>query len=107
MYVIASLNFQAVLGKIVKRPALLNKKLIRELKALASPEDPYSIVTGKTMCANDFYEGTAIHITDIYHVYASYNTSTVYTFNTHRRLAKNELGRSRDSFFNEIFNLHF
>jgi uridine phosphorylase len=52
------LIFQAILGKIVKRPALLNKKLIRELKALASPEDPYNIVTGKTMCTNDFYEGT-------------------------------------------------
>lgn len=49
--------FQAILGKIVKRPALLNKKLIRELKALASAEDPYSIISGKTMCTNDFYEG--------------------------------------------------
>ncbi|XP_065218420.1 uridine phosphorylase 1-like [Planococcus citri] len=49
----------AVLGKIVKRPALLNKRLIRELKALATPEDPYAIVTGKTMCSNDFYEGQA------------------------------------------------
>lgn len=49
----------AILGKIVKRPALLNKKLIRELKALASAEDPYSIISGKTMCTNDFYEGQA------------------------------------------------
>lgn len=44
----------------MKRPALLNKKLIRELKALASLEDPYSIITGKTMCTNDFYEGLYI-----------------------------------------------
>ncbi|XP_074039227.1 uridine phosphorylase 1 isoform X1 [Leptinotarsa decemlineata] len=46
-----------ILGKIVKRPTRLDKKLVRELKALADPEDPYDTVTGTTMCADDFYEG--------------------------------------------------
>ncbi|BES95322.1 Uridine phosphorylase [Nesidiocoris tenuis] len=47
----------AVLGKIVQRPAVLDKKLMRELKALHHAEDPYETVTGKTMCTTDFYEG--------------------------------------------------
>lgn len=46
-----------ILGKIVKRPAKLDKKLARELKALSTPEDLYDTVTGTTMCADDFYEG--------------------------------------------------
>jgi len=52
-------NFYEVpmLGKIVRRPAKLDKKLVRELKALADREDPYDTVTGKTMCTSDFYEG--------------------------------------------------
>lgn len=50
-----------VLGKSVKRPAKLDKKLVRELKAMADPECPYETVTGRTMCTYDFYEGK--HIT--------------------------------------------
>lgn len=51
-------TFQTVLGKVVHRPAKLDKKLARELKALSDPEtDPYDTVTGKTMCTYDFYEG--------------------------------------------------
>lgn len=46
-----------MLGKIVQRPAILDKRLVRELKALAHPDDPYETVTGTTMCADDFYEG--------------------------------------------------
>ncbi|KAL1506161.1 hypothetical protein ABEB36_005574 [Hypothenemus hampei] len=46
-----------ILGKIVKRPAILDKKLARELKALASVDDPYDTTVGTTMCAEDFYEG--------------------------------------------------
>ncbi|XP_017782199.1 PREDICTED: uridine phosphorylase 1 isoform X2 [Nicrophorus vespilloides] len=46
-----------VLGKLTSRPAILDKKVIRELKALADVEDPYETVTGKTMCTSDFYEG--------------------------------------------------
>lgn len=48
---------QPVLGKITRRPAKIDKKLVLELKALASNEDPYDTVTGKTMCTSDFYEG--------------------------------------------------
>ncbi|KAJ8972715.1 hypothetical protein NQ317_014749 [Molorchus minor] len=46
-----------MLGKIVKRPAIFDKRLVRELRALAHPEDPYETVTGTTMCTGDFYEG--------------------------------------------------
>lgn len=39
----------------------MDKKLIRELKSLADPNmDPYDTVVGKTMCADDFYEGNII-----------------------------------------------
>uniref|UniRef100_A0A182QKN0 Uridine phosphorylase n=1 Tax=Anopheles farauti TaxID=69004 RepID=A0A182QKN0_9DIPT len=47
----------AILGKIVHRPAILDKRLVRELKSLASSDDPYDTITGKTMCTYDFYEG--------------------------------------------------
>ncbi|XP_068081144.1 uridine phosphorylase 1 isoform X2 [Anabrus simplex] len=46
-----------VLGRLIQRPAKLDKKLIRELKSLADPEDPYDTVIGRTMCTYDFYEG--------------------------------------------------
>ncbi|XP_034247540.1 uridine phosphorylase 1 isoform X2 [Thrips palmi] len=46
-----------VLGKMHSRPARLDKKLTRELKALATAEDPYDTIIGKTMCTYDFYEG--------------------------------------------------
>lgn len=49
--------FQPILGKIVERPAILDKRIVREIKLLADPEDPYDTVVGKTMCTNDFYEG--------------------------------------------------
>lgn len=42
----------------MQRPAKMDKKLVRELKNLADPNmDPYDTVSGKTMCADDFYEG--------------------------------------------------
>lgn len=50
-------SFQTILGKTVLRPAKLDKRLARELKGLADPEDPYETVNGKTLCTNDFYEG--------------------------------------------------
>ncbi|XP_076173157.1 uridine phosphorylase 1-like [Ptiloglossa arizonensis] len=46
-----------VLGKLVRRPAKLDQQLARKIKALANPDDPYDTVIGKTLCANDFYEG--------------------------------------------------
>lgn len=50
--------FQPILGKLVQRPAKLDKRLARELKSLADPTlEPYDTVIGKTMCTNDFYEG--------------------------------------------------
>lgn len=49
---------QSILGKLVERPAKLDKKLARELKNLSDPTmDPYETVIGKTMCTYDFYEG--------------------------------------------------
>lgn len=46
-----------VLGKMVRRPAKLDRQLARELKALTHRDDPYETVVGKTMCTYDFYEG--------------------------------------------------
>lgn len=54
--------YQPVLGKLVQRPAKLDKKLAQELKSLADSEDPYDTVIGKTMCADDFYEGILSNI---------------------------------------------
>ncbi|XP_076379810.1 uridine phosphorylase 2 isoform X4 [Megalopta genalis] len=51
------LSISSVLGKMVRRPAKLDRQLARELKALAHREDPYETVVGKTMCTYDFYEG--------------------------------------------------
>lgn len=40
------------------RPADVDADLVKELQALKDPcKDNFSIVTGKTLCANDFYEG--------------------------------------------------
>lgn len=52
------LVLQCVLGKNIQRPAKLDRRLVRELKGLSDPEDPYDTVTGKTMCTYDFYEGS-------------------------------------------------
>jgi uridine phosphorylase len=42
----------------VFRPAKLCTKLALELKSLADPDkDGFKTVTGKTMCAYDFYDG--------------------------------------------------
>lgn len=49
--------YQPVLGQMVARPAKLDKKLARELRALSEPDDPYETVMGRTMCTYDFYEG--------------------------------------------------
>lgn len=55
---ILRLLLQSILGKLVQRPAKLDKKLARELKVLADPSiDPYDTIIGKTMCTHDFYEG--------------------------------------------------
>lgn len=49
--------FQTILGETVLRPSKLDQHLVQELKSLSSPDDPFQTVEGKTMCANDFYEG--------------------------------------------------
>lgn len=46
-----------MLGKIQRRPALLDKQLAKELQELAGEHDPFSVHVGKTMCTYDFYEG--------------------------------------------------
>ncbi|XP_034939775.1 uridine phosphorylase 1-like [Chelonus insularis] len=46
-----------VLGKMLRRPSKLDKQLRQDLQAVAEPSDHYKTVVGKTMCANDFFEG--------------------------------------------------
>lgn len=48
-----------ILGKLVQKPCVFDKDLIEELKSLAVPNSSYEVVTGKTLCALDFYEGQA------------------------------------------------
>jgi len=49
-----------ILGKPVSRPAILDQELAKQLMALAChSDDGYETVTGRTMCASDFYEGQA------------------------------------------------
>lgn len=52
-----------MLGKPVKRPARIDRRLVRELKALSDTDDPYDTITGTTMCASDFYEGNLCQLT--------------------------------------------
>lgn len=52
-----AITLQPVLGKLMRRPAKLDRQLARELKSLAHRDDPYDTVIGKTMCTDDFYEG--------------------------------------------------
>ena len=49
--------FQAILGKVVKRPSYLDKELVEDLMSCAQDDDGFKTVRGKTMCTLDFYEG--------------------------------------------------
>jgi len=49
-----------VLGKKIRRPSKLDKRLCDELLDLTiNKDEPYETVSGKTMCTDDFYEGQA------------------------------------------------
>lgn len=48
-----------VLGKRELKPAVLDPVLTSRLLAVAEPNDGFLTVSGKTMCAADFYEGQA------------------------------------------------
>lgn len=58
---------------MTSRPAKLDRSLINQLKALADPDDPYETISGKTMCADDFYEGN-IFLNQVYNVFIKYRT---------------------------------
>ena len=45
------------MGQIKEHPSRLSKELTEELLSLASKDDGYKTLIGKTMCTNDFYEG--------------------------------------------------
>ncbi len=51
------LCLQAILGKIVSRPAVLDAELVEELVSISEPDDHFRVVQGTTMCTQDFYEG--------------------------------------------------
>jgi len=49
---------QPVLGKLVQRPATLDKSLIDDLMSSYRPDqDDFDVISATTMCALDFYEG--------------------------------------------------
>jgi len=48
------------LGEVVQHPSKLDQNVLGELFFLADPDsDDFMVVTGKTMCTTDFYEGQA------------------------------------------------
>ncbi|XP_048237739.1 uridine phosphorylase 1-like [Haliotis rufescens] len=49
----------AIMGMVVKLPSFLDKELCQELLAMASEDDHFQTIIGKTMCTHDFYEGQA------------------------------------------------
>lgn len=51
--------FQAILGKLVKRPSELDNELVKDLMSCPREDDEFSTVCGKTMCTLDFYEGNS------------------------------------------------
>ena len=49
------------MGKIVKRPANLYEEFANELMETAKcMKLDFTVVAGKTMCADDFYEGRSL-----------------------------------------------
>lgn len=60
----------------------MDKKLVRELKNLADPTmDPYDTVCGKTMCADDFYEGKSnVSLIFIYEIQICFEYLFIYIF---------------------------
>ncbi len=52
-----SLFLKIVLGKVVSRKAVLDLDLAYKLVDLGTGL-PFEVVSGKTVCTNDFYEGT-------------------------------------------------
>ena len=48
---------QVIAGRRIQRPAVFNQELAEELKSLHEEKDGYELVTARTMCAMDFYEG--------------------------------------------------
>ena len=50
---------QYSLGKAIERPVVVDVELARDLQACAEASDHFSTILGKTLCADDFYEGKA------------------------------------------------
>ena len=50
-------TLQAILGKAVDRPAILDQELAKEIIQLREQSDNYEVIGRKTMSTDDFYEG--------------------------------------------------
>ena len=48
---------QYSLGKAIERPVVVDLDLARDLQACAKHGDHFPTILGKTLCADDFYEG--------------------------------------------------
>ena len=53
---------QHVLGKVVTRPAMLDKELNEELMSCSKSDDDFQVDIGTTMCTLDFYEGQLVQL---------------------------------------------
>ena len=47
---------QIILGEVVSRKAEVDQKLAQDLVQIGR-DLPFNVVSGKTVCTNDFYEG--------------------------------------------------
>ncbi|XP_076456250.1 uridine phosphorylase 1-like isoform X2 [Babylonia areolata] len=47
------------LGRAIARPVVVDQDLARDLHACAKEQDHFPTILGKTLCADDFYEGQA------------------------------------------------
>ena len=52
---------QIILGKKVKRPAVLDERVANELLQHICPDDTFEVASGITLCTDDFYEGEYVH----------------------------------------------
>ena len=60
--------FQIILGKKVFHETKLDQELVEELVDLGK-DLPYKVVSGKTVCTDDFYEGNQSQACNLTHCY--------------------------------------
>lgn len=60
---------QYSLGKAIERPVVADLDLARKIQACAEKKDHFTTIMGKTLCADDFYEGKGVCFNLIISIY--------------------------------------